>query len=242
MDRNGTFDPDIGYWAEQLRPATARLHPLCYTSHVGDEWVNVTTLPMVVAAYPLYALGGERGVLLLPMLGAAFAALAAVRCARRIGGGDGWCAFWAVGLATPVGDLRARLLGARARASRSRCGPSCSCSTWSRDAPAGVARSPPGALFGAAATMRTEALVYAAVAVLVSRRRVAASQRPSAAPHPVGPVRRLRWGLVAGLASVVLVANQLLERAVLGGGVRADRAAGTATMGGEASRCGSRKR
>jgi len=49
MDRNGTFDPDIGYWAADLDP-DGDLHPLYYTGRVGDRWVNVTTLPVVEVA------------------------------------------------------------------------------------------------------------------------------------------------------------------------------------------------
>jgi len=78
-----------------------------------------------------------------------------------------------------------------------------------------------GVLFGAAATMRTEALVYLVVcggiACLVhvwrSRRLGSAALRGVA--------------MVAG-AAVPLVLNDLLERAVLGGTIRASRAAGTA--------------
>ena len=71
---------------------------------------------MLYAAYPLYRLGGDRAVLLLPMLGAVLTALAARALARRLGGGSGWTAFWAIGLATSGRDLRPRLLGALARA------------------------------------------------------------------------------------------------------------------------------
>jgi hypothetical protein len=166
MDRNGTFDPDLGYWAE-VYDRDGDLHPLYYTTHVGERWVNVTTLPMVLAARPLYSLGGERAVLLLPMLGAAFAALAARALARRIGGGDGWFAFWTVGLATP---LAVYALDFWEHA------PGVGLALWAivftfdvvdgRAGWRGALAS--GALFGAAATMRTEALVYAAVAGLVA--------------------------------------------------------------------------
>jgi len=49
---------------------------------------------MVYAAYPLYALGGDRAVLLLPMLGSVLCALAARALSRRFGRGSGWTAFW----------------------------------------------------------------------------------------------------------------------------------------------------
>ena len=82
MDQRADFDPDIGYWAETLDP-TGELHPLYYTNHVGDRWVNATTLPALLAAQPLYRAGGYRAALALPMLGAlacALAAAAPLRC------------------------------------------------------------------------------------------------------------------------------------------------------------------
>lgn len=229
MDRNGTFDPDLGYWAEQY-DHNGDLHPLYYTSHIGDRWVNLTTLPMVLSARPLYALGGERAVLLLPMLGAAFAALAARALARRIGGGDGWFAFWAVGLATPLA-IYALDFWEHA--------PGVAFALWGivflfdvveeRAGWRGALAS--GLLFGAAATMRTDVLVYAAIAVLVSatvmvQRAYVARRVPWSRFISVGAA----W--LAGMVAV-LAANQLIERAVLGGGFRGDRAAGTASMGGQ---------
>jgi hypothetical protein len=82
-----------------------------------------------------------------------------------------------------------------------------------------------GALVGAAAAMRTEALVYGlllglGVAVLLVRRRISTTR-----------VAGLAAAAVGGLAAVLL-ANQLLERIVLGSSLRAGRAAGTAAAGG----------
>ncbi len=66
MSERGDFDPDIGYWASQWDPE-GRVHGLYYTSKVGDRYINVTSLPMVLAARPLYDVGGYRATLLLPM-------------------------------------------------------------------------------------------------------------------------------------------------------------------------------
>ena len=78
-----------------------------------------------------------------------------------------------------------------------------------------------GALFGAAATMRTEALVYlvvcgatAALVYLWRSRAVAATV--------------LRGGALLVGAALPLAANEVLERVALGGTIRASRAAGTA--------------
>ena len=228
MDRNGTVDPDVGYWAEDLDPR-GDLHPLYYTDHVGDRWVNLTTLPMVVAAKPLYALGGPRAVLLLPMLGAAFAALAARALARRVGGGDGWWAFWTVGLASPLA-IYALDFWEHA--------PGVALVLWGGvflydvvDRRAGWRGAlVSGACFGAAATMRTEALVFAAVAAAVAGVLLLRRAWRDRSPAP-GVLVALGAAWSAGVVALV-VSNQVLERALVGGGIRASRAAGTASAAG----------
>jgi hypothetical protein len=228
MDQRGTFDPDIGYWAERYDPAGA-LHPLYYTAHIGDRWVNLTTLPMPVVARPLYALGGPRAVLLLPMLGAAFAALAARALARRVTGGDGWFAFWTVGLASPIA-IYALDFWEHA--------PGVALVLWGMvflwdlvDGRAGWKGAlASGALFGAAATMRTDALVYAAAGTLTAGCVLLVRWRRTGTPRWSWMIRAaIAWcGGFAGL----LVANQLLERAIVGTGIRSGRAASTATAAG----------
>jgi hypothetical protein len=224
MDARGDLDPDLGYWAERFDPEGVA-HPIALNYHLGHRWVNVTTLPMLYAAVPLYAVGGLHGILLLPMLGGCLCALGARALARRLASTNrertGWLAFWSVGLATPVAvyalDFWEHTLGlaamlwavivlldvAEARA------------TW-RAAAFG------GALFGLAATMRTEALVYAlatfgvvGVTLLVARRR-----------------DTLRVGAAAAVGFVVpLALNQLLERAVLGDALRSSRASSAVSGG-----------
>ena len=76
MSERSDWSPEIGYWAEAWDPE-GTLHPYWGTVRRGDIWVNVTSLPMVLAARPLWDFGGERAVLLLPMLGSLFAALPA---------------------------------------------------------------------------------------------------------------------------------------------------------------------
>src|SRR4051812_8136684 len=66
MVEQGTLRPDIGYWAAPWDP-DARAHPFRDTRRIGDQYVDATTLPVLVAAYPLWALGGYRAALLLPM-------------------------------------------------------------------------------------------------------------------------------------------------------------------------------
>ena len=223
LDHSGSLDVDVGYWAAHADP-TGSLHPLYYTSRVGGKWVQVTTLPQLIAAYPLYRLGGPRAALLLPMLGALLTAFAARALARRLGGGSGWVAFWAIGLATPVAiyalDVWEHSLGLGLMA-------------WGAvlllDVAAGRGgwkiAGAGGLLFGAAATMRTEALVplavgtaIACVTVLVRGRRLA-------------PAVARGLAVVAG-AVAALFGEHLLERAVFGVDLRAGRASGTAVAAG----------
>lgn len=223
MERHGTLDPDLGYWAERYDPDGV-LQPLHYTYRVGNKWVNVTTLPMLVAAYPLYVVGGERGVLLVPMLGAVACALAAAALVRRFRGGDGMRAFWVIGLATPVAiyaldfwehsiGLALMLWGAVlvSDVMERRAG-------WRGALGAGL-------LFGVAATMRTESLVYFLVTVGVSCLLMLVRDRSLARPVAAG---------VAALAGLfaMLVANRLLEQLILGTDLRGARVSGTATASG----------
>jgi len=218
MDERGQRTPDVGYWAENLDP-DGTLHPLAFTARVGDTWAQVTTLPMLYAAIPLWEVGGARLVVLLPMLGGLACALAARVLARRLGSRHEWAAFWAIGLATPVLVYSLSfwehtiglalmlwavivLFDVVERRSVRCAGP--------------VA----GALFGLAATMRTEALVYAAttvgvVVVVLAFARAWRAVVLTAAGFALGFV-------------VVLGANQLFERAVLGAGSRSARVAGIA--------------
>ncbi|MEE9417808.1 MAG: hypothetical protein V3V01_21195, partial [Acidimicrobiales bacterium] len=101
MSQRGDLTPDVGYWAVQHDPE-GRLHPFANTEKRGDQWVNVTTLPMLYAAYPLYQVGGYRLALLLPMLGAVTAAFAGRALAERFRPGAGWMAYWVLALASPL--------------------------------------------------------------------------------------------------------------------------------------------
>lgn len=217
MVHNGGLDPDVGYWAAKWDPE-GTLHPLYQTVRYGDRWVVVTTLPALYAAYPLFRLGGFRAALVLPMLGSVAAALAARAIAQRVGGSrrDGWLAFWVIGLASPLTvyalDFWEHSLGVALLAWAV---------VWLLDLTerGGLHRAlAAGAAIGLAATMRTEALVYGAVAsavtgvVLLARRRAG---RAVASAVAVGTGFALLWG-----------ANAVLERATVGESIRAGRTRG----------------
>ena len=223
IDEGGEFDLDVGYWAADADPE-GTIHPLWFTTQFEERWVQVTTLPMIVVSAPLYSLGGYRLTLVLPMLGAVAAAFGARALANRLGSRRDWLAFWIVGLASPVTiyalDLWEHTLGlaamtwgvvaaldARARPTR-----------WRRALLFGVG-------FGLAATMRTEAMIYALVAGVVMI-------WPSLRRLRLGEVTR-NGALAATGAVAVLAANSLLEQAVLGSTLRSGRAAGAATSGGD---------
>jgi hypothetical protein len=229
MEERGTLDPDLGYWAAEDDPDGA-LVPLHYSAPSGDGFVQASTLPMLYAAFPLYDVGGTRAALLLPMTGGVLTALAARALTRRLAGGGTaeWTAFWAVGLATPVVIysvsfwehtlglaamlwaivLAMDLVERRGSASRALAA---------------------GALFGVAAAMRTEALVYVAVTgVAVLAALVAGRAR----------IRRIVGSAMAALAGMlsVLVANHVLEVVTAGEGRRTGRTSQTAgEVAGEAA-------
>ena len=220
------LDPDVGYWAAELDPE-AEFHGLFYTSRIGDRFVNVTTLPMLEMGAPLYRVGGYRLALLLPMLGAIAAAFAGRRLALRVGADDGtaWMAFWVLGLASPlavyaldfwehapgVALLLWGFVALLATVDEERRLRALWWGAWA------------GLAFGAAYSMRTEALVYGFVATAVVS---------------VYLLWCRRWremlgnglGVVGGLVVTVL-ATTALEVAALGESFRSGRASGTAEAG-----------
>lgn len=205
MAELGTNSPAVGYWAGEWDPA-GDYHPLFDSRRNNDgEWVNVTTLPMLIAARPLYDLGGYRLALALPMLGALLAAFACRDLARRLADDRaGWWAFWIVALASPLSvyalDLWEHSLGAGLMLA--------AVALLHRTLTSGppVLALVSGLCLGLSATMRAETFVVAFVAVgatclvLVARRRVVRS-------------------LLVGVLSVVSFAAPWLLNAVLESGL-----------------------
>ncbi|MBK5222392.1 MAG: hypothetical protein JJE52_05875 [Acidimicrobiia bacterium] len=222
MVRNDSWVPDVGYWAAALDPE-AELHPLYNTAEIGGHYVNTTSLPMILAARPLYELGGYRLSLMLPIAGAVVCGLAARAIADRIRSGSGWLAFWLTGLASPVLvyalDFWEHSIGAGLMA--------WAVVTAMKRDDLGMLRTGliAGALVGAASTMRTEALVFGFVTVAATATCVLVARRGIGAPI------RLGLAAVVGLGSV-LVANAALEVALMGETFRGGRATGTAGAAG----------
>ncbi len=222
MVSGGDWDPDLGYWAEEQDP-DGSLYPMFATKQLGDKWINATSLPMLLVARPLWSIGGYRAALLLPMLGAVAAALAAGALARRLGSRNGALASWIVGVSSPAviyaldlweHTIGLALMGWGLVAIVERLSAS---ERWTLALWAGLA-------FGFAASMRQEALVYGFVTglVLVGFLMVR---------RGVGTAILNGVAMVAGTAAMI-VANALLEIAVLGESFRAGRSAGAAAAGG----------
>ena len=229
MSRDGTIVPDVGYWAARWDPQT-RVPGLYQTVHMGEHYVVVTSLPMIVVGYPLWDLGGYRAALLLPMLGSLAAAFAARALARRLGAHsaagptDGWAAFWIIGLASPLTiyalDFWEHSIGVALM-------------VWGMVALYDAIDVEPtawrgllaGVAFGAAASMRTEALVYAFGGTAVACLAIAFGRRRSLlAACKVGA------SAVAGVAAL-FAANLLLEESILGQQMRSSRVASASSKG-----------
>jgi hypothetical protein len=217
MESRGDLSPDLGYWAEPADP-DGSLYPMFSTSHIDERWVNVTSLPMIYAAYPLYLVGGATLAGVVPVIATVGAALAAGALARRLGR-PGWLAFWLVGLASPAAiyaldfwehsiGLALMLVGVTA-ALKASDGPH----GWRDAALAGIA-------FGLAATMRQEAFVYGAVSGAAMGVRLLSGGRV---------LTSIGRGAAMGLATLAMLAgNALMEVAAVGSTFRSGRATGTA--------------
>lgn len=217
MLERGDWRNDVGYWAEEHDP-DGDLHPLYYTSPVGDQWVNATSMPMLVLARPLYDVGGYQLALLLPIVGSAAAAMAARALAERITPGTGPVAFWLTGLAGPLAiyalDFWEHSIGVAL------IGWAVVLGTRSIEGHPVAIGAGMGLLLGAAATMRTESVVYAVVVVGGVALHALVVERRVGRPLVLGTSALVGFGLVS-------VANSMLERALVGSAFRADRTAGT---------------
>lgn len=222
MVQRGDWSPNVGYWAEAHDPE-GLFHPQFGTTRAEAGWVQVTSLPMIYAARPLWAVGGYRAVLLLPMAGTIAAALAAASLVQRLRGElAAPLAFWLLALGSPLLvyalDFWEHSVGVAAIG-------------WAvvlaYDHVVGRRPWPvligAGALLGFAATMRTEALVYTLVVVAT----VCLCQLRSSITGPV----RSGAAAVAGFA-MVWSANLALEELV-GSVTRTGRATGTASSAGD---------
>ena len=223
MHERGTATPAVGYWAAAWDP-DASVHGLYYTSVVDGNFVNVTTVPVIELARPLFAVAGYRGALLWSMLGAVAAAFAARALALRAGGDErrGWLAFGLIGLASPALlyalDLweHAPGLGLMAWGVVAMVDTAAGRSRWTALAS--------GLAFGAAFSLRTEAAAYGFAVVGVGCLLLW---------HRRGFVRAVVAGALAAVGFVALVAaNYLLEVALIGASLRTGRASGTASGGG----------
>lgn len=223
MVERGDWTPSIGYWADDVDPDGVA-HPFFSTRHTEAGWVNVTTLPMILVTRLLVGGLGQQALLVVPILGAVLTCLAAGELARFFGAPSWRPGFLAAASSSPVlvygldfwehSIGLALMLWATVFFLKAREAP---------PVPAFALALVSGSLFGAAATMRQEALIYGAVTGLVC------VFGPSA-----GPVvqRLLSGGAMAVGALVPMAVNAMLEQAVIGSSVRTDRAVGVVAVSG----------
>ncbi len=225
---HGPTAPDLGYWAEEYDP-DGSLYPMWSTLNIDGAWVNATSLPMLYMAAPLYALGGFRLALLVPVLGTVLAALAARRLAEQLGGDPvhASLAFWTVGVASPATvyalDLWEHSFGLGLMAWATVAVVACVDPERVRTLIPFLA----GLAFAGAASMRQEALVYGFVAGFALVLTLLLGSQ-------------VRLAVTRGTAMLVgtgggLVANMGLEWLVFGSPMRAGRGTGTAGAAGSAA-------
>lgn len=240
MIERGDWSTDLGYWAEASDPE-GLAYPFAHTFHTTNGWwVNTTSLPMVLAARPLWALGGPQLALLIPMMASAAAAVVAGRLQQRIHPAGGRSAMWVVGLSTPVAvyaldfwehSLGVLLMGVGAILVLDAAPPDIEqVSRNSRRARPVLAALGAGLAFGVAATMRQEALVYGFVAgVVLTAAIVLDTQRPLPG---FAPRRLLPSVAMAGGALAALAGNSMLEKWFYGEALRSARSAGAVSVAG----------
>lgn len=221
MVAEGGWTPDLGYWAEDLDP-DGSLYPMANTSQVGEQWVNVTTLPMIYLARPLYAVGGYRAALLIPMAAAVATAMAARALARRLGEPTPQV-MWVIGLGTPVAIYALDFWEHSIGLALMMWGVVRAIDVMRSERGLGAATTV-GVLFGAAASMRQEALVYGFVTGLCI---VWFAGRD----HGIRAMAARAASTLVGLGAA-LTANAALERVVYGSSVRVERSTATLGVGG----------
>lgn len=222
MAERGDWSTDMGYWAESSDPEGA-VFPYAHTFKTENGWwVNTTSIPMVLAARPLWQLGGAQLILLLPMLSAVGAAVVAGRIQSRLDGSDGFVATLVVGVATPVAvyalDFWEHAPGLFLMALGSL---SVIKAVEGLGARHGVAA---GAWFGLAATMRQEALVYGFVAGVVMTVALSLSARSMADRPTSDRIKHLLPSVGMAIAAIAAIGvSVLVETAYYGTALRSGR-------------------
>ena len=220
MAESNSFDPDIGYWFEDADPQ-GRFHPYFSTKLTSNgTWINSTTLVMLLPARFLWSLGGLRAILLLPMLGSLLAAFAARRLHRRLQpDSDGSSSMWVVGLSSPALVYAFSFWEHSWGLGLMLAGITYVLDTCDENGNAKAALLS-GLAFGAAATMRQEALVYGFIGGLA----IAATWAWRKQWNSAG-----RFSALFSVGAIFPVAlNALLEIYVLGTSIRTARASATA--------------
>jgi hypothetical protein len=215
MEARGDWTPSLGYWAEASDP-TGSAHPFFGTTRREAGWINVTSLPMIMATRPLVGLFGSLGFLILPIAGSVLACLAAGELGGRFGARSWKTGFWVAASCSPVAvygldfwehSIGLALMIGGVVSVLTTFDSGCRTHLWAASS---------GLCFGVAATMRTESLVFGFVAGIVCL---------LGGPTTSTAARISRSAVMAFAALVPLVANQIAEASVYGDALRSDRAA-----------------
>lgn len=241
MIERGDWSPDLGYWAEASDPDGVA-YPFAHTTLTETGWwVNTTSLPMVLAARPLWVAGGAQLALLIPMMAAAGAAVVAGQIQARLDSRGGRSAMWVVGLTTPAVvyalDFWEHSLGLWLMALGTLLVLDSIESTSDDDRTRPWLASPAakalgaGLAFGFGATMRQEAMIYGFVAgVLLTVELLRGASRRSW----TGFGRALLpSAAMAGGGVLMLAMNAIIEAQLYGSAFRSSRSVDAAVVAGD---------
>ncbi len=215
MQARGDWTPSLGYWAEESDP-TGSNHPFFGTTRRETGWINITSLPMIMASRPFVGLLGSSGFLIFPIAGSVLTCLAAGELGRRFGARSWHTGFWVAASCSPVAvyglDFWEHSMGLALMIG----GVVGVLTTFDLGSRAHLWAAMSGLCFGVAATMRTESLVFGFVAGLVCL---------LGGPTTSVGARISRSAVMAFAALVPLAANQSAEASIYGAALRSDRAA-----------------
>ncbi len=224
MAERGDWNVGLGYWVEDLDP-TGFNTPFYGTQSREKGWINITSLPMILATKPLVDLAGPRARFAFPILGTILAGLAAAGISSRFGAFSRLPAFWVTTMASSSTiyalDFWEHSMGIAFMVGGALLAIDVIRNEGSLMLPKLIGI---GLLFGAAATMRQEAFVYGFV---------------TGGTVVVGDLRMRRWrslgrGTVMAISALLpLGLNAILERAFYGQFLRGQRSLGTITTASE---------
>ena len=221
MINGGDWDPGLDYWFESSDPE-GRFFPAAHTSLAPNgSWINSTSWTMLLVARPLWAIGGARLALIIPLLGSLAAAFAGRSLYRRLyPNHNADTVFALVALGTPILIYAFDFWEHGWGAALTVAGMTKTLDAIERRSRAAtIAAMLAGLSYGVAATMRQEALVFgfvAGVALLTASLRTR------------GVIEVLRGSAIFAVGAIApVVAHGFVEHILIGGPSRVSRGSET---------------